>query len=234
MKRTISFRRTLNKMDNNLTEKKCSKCKTEKSLKEFSVDKRHKDGKSSWCKKCSSLSSAKCHKIRYLNGYRKPNSEKRKEVQLQWEKNNIEKVKEYKIRWAIKNPDKIKVTSQKSGKKIRGTTKGKLNRNLSLGIYRSLKDNKNNRHWEELVGFTADQLKKHLEKHFNPGMTWENYGTYWHIDHKIPIAVFNFIKPGDLDFRRCWALGNLQPLEAIDNIKKGAKINAPFQPSLLI
>jgi len=90
------------------------------------------------------------------------------------------------------------------------------------------------RQWETLVNFTVDQLKQHLEKLFTPEMTWENYGTYWHIDHKIPIAVFNYEKPEDIDFRLCWSLKNLQPLEKIENIKKKDKLEKPFQPSLKI
>jgi 5-methylcytosine-specific restriction endonuclease McrA len=54
------------------------------------------------------------------------------------------------------------------------------------------------------------------------------------VDHIIPIAVFNFEKPEDIDFRRCWALKNLQPLESKQNQSKGAKIDRPFQPALMI
>jgi hypothetical protein len=72
---------------------------------------------------------------------------------------------------------------------------------------------------------------RHLEKQFLPGMSWENMGE-WHIDHKIPIAAFNFEKPEDIDFKRCWALKNLQPLWKSENCIKGAKIDKPFQPSL--
>jgi hypothetical protein len=35
------------------------------------------------------------------------------------------------------------------------------------------------------------------------------------------------------DFKRAWALSNLQPLWAIDNQRKSAKLAAPFQPSLI-
>jgi hypothetical protein len=69
-------------------------------------------------------------------------------------------------------------------------------------------------------------------KLFKPGMTWENYGTYWHIDHKVPVVVHNFNRPEDIDFRLCWALRNLQPLEALENMKKQDKLDKPFQPSL--
>jgi len=62
-------------------------------------------------------------------------------------------------------------------------------------------------------------------------MSWENYGK-WHIDHIIPISKFNFITSEHLDFKRCWALKNLQPLEAKQNMSKGKKLNNSFQPSL--
>ena len=112
----------------------------------------------------------------------------------------------------------------------------KLNENISRAIYRSLKrnnGNKNGRHWETLVGFTVKQLKKHLEKLFAVGMTWDNYGKLgWEIDHRIPISVHNFMNPEHRDFRRCWSLSNLQPLWGKKNREKHNKITAHFQPSL--
>ena len=106
--------------------------------------------------------------------------------------------------------------------------------NISRAMHHSIKKSKAGRHWETLVNFTIDQLKMHLEKLFTSDMSWENYGSYWHIDHKTPMAVFNFNKPEDIDFRLCWSLKNLQPLAAKENIKKGTKLEKPFQPSLLL
>ena len=37
-----------------------------------------------------------------------------------------------------------------------------------------------------LLGYSAQDLKIHLEKQFTSEMSWSNYGSYWHIDHKIP------------------------------------------------
>jgi hypothetical protein len=54
-------------------------------------------------------------------------------------------------------------------------------------------------------------------------MTWENYGK-WHIDHKRPIASFNFTSYEDPEFKECWALNNLQPMWAKENMSKGNKI----------
>ncbi len=62
-------------------------------------------------------------------------------------------------------------------------------------------------------------------------MTWDNYGK-WHIDHTIPISVFNFNRYTDIDFKRCWSLKNLSPMWAKENLVKHNKINEPFQPFL--
>lgn len=137
-------------------------------------------------------------------------------------------------KWKANNPEKVKATRKKSQRKIRSTVKGKLNHNLSSEMLQSLKKKKAGRHWESLVDYTVDQLKRHLEKLFKPGMTWENYGTVWEIDHKIPIAVFNYEHPEHIDFKLCWSLKNLQPLEVTKNRSKNAKLYEPFQPALLL
>ena len=72
----------------------------------------------------------------------------------------------------------------------------------------------------EIVGCTPDFLRGHLEKQFKDGMTWENYGPYWHVDHRIPLASGN--SPEEIIGLSHWT--NLQPLTAFENISKGAKI----------
>lgn len=84
-----------------------------------------------------------------------------------------------------------------------------------------------------LTGYTVAELMGHIEGKFTAGMRWDNYGE-WHIDHIIPIDAFNFENYGDMDFKRCWALKNLQPMWAKENQSKGNKLKHPFQPSLLI
>jgi hypothetical protein len=71
----------------------------------------------------------------------------------------------------------------------------------------------------DIVGCNPLQLKEHLEKQFVDGMTWENKGD-WHIDHIIPLSS---AKTEDELYKLCHYT-NLQPLWAIDNIKKGKKI----------
>lgn len=62
----------------------------------------------------------------------------------------------------------------------------------------------------------------HLEKQFTEGMTWDNYGE-WHVDHKKPMALFQFTSTDDEGFKECWKLENLQPLWGSDNLSKGTR-----------
>ena len=72
----------------------------------------------------------------------------------------------------------------------------------------------------ELLGCTVDELRQHLESQFEPWMTWKNHGL-WDIDHIIACAKFNLVDPEQQ--RICFNWSNLQPLEHIENIKKGAR-----------
>ncbi len=72
----------------------------------------------------------------------------------------------------------------------------------------------------EIVGCTPDFLRSHLEKQFKPGMTWENYGSHWHVDHRIPLA--SGTTPEEVMGLSHWT--NLQPLEALENLLKSDKM----------
>jgi hypothetical protein len=190
--------------------KRCSKCRTTQTLDDFYQDSRATDGRQSQCKKCCSeyKSSAVVRK--------RDNESKRKQM------------------WRKMNPEKQRLLQMRDHRKKRSTPRGRLNSVVSNAIWKSLVGNKAGHHWEDLVGYKVDQLKKHLEKQFKPGMTWGNYGSVWHIDHKIPIAAFNFHSPADIDFKRCWTLKNLRPMWADENMAKGANVDRPFQPALAI
>lgn len=97
-----------------------------------------------------------------------------------------------------------------------------INSRMSAGIKNSLRDTKNGRSWESLVGFTVADLMVHLERQFLKGMTWANRGE-WHIDHVVPLDEHSFDSAEHPEFRAAWALTNLRPLWATDNIKKSNK-----------
>lgn len=73
------------------------------------------------------------------------------------------------------------------------------------------------------VGYTVEELTAHLQAQFVEGMTWDNYGAVWHIDHIKPASLFKYSSVEDLEFTACWSLNNLQPLFKLDNLKKGAR-----------
>jgi len=71
-----------------------------------------------------------------------------------------------------------------------------------------------------ILGCTIEELWKHLESKFKTGMTRENHGE-WHVDHIKPCASFDLTDPGQQVI--CFHYSNLQPLWAIDNMRKGKK-----------
>ena len=99
----------------------------------------------------------------------------------------------------------------------------RLHLSVSVLVRRSLGQAKAGRSWEGLLGFDVGALRAHLERQFLPGMSWENYGSEWHVDHIVPRASFHFDNVDHPDFRACWALTNLRPLWARENRRKSGK-----------
>lgn len=134
---------------------------------------------------------------------------------------NKEYNKECKRKWREKNRERDRKNNREYEKKRRKIDpQFKLNKDTSSSIRRSLKENKAGKHWEDLVGYSLQDLIDRLSVNFQKGMTWDNYGK-WHVDHKKPVSAFNFKSPEDKEFKECWSLCNLQPLWAEDNFKKG-------------
>lgn len=136
--------------------------------------------------------------------------------------------------WREKNPEKVRATRRKSYAKNRLDPSFRLNCAIRAGVNVSLtRGAKGGQKWENLVGYSLSALKRHLEKQFLDGMSWENYGSGgWEVDHIVPLSAFNFASPDDVDFRRAWALSNLRPLWRSDNRSKNNQLEQPFQPSL--
>ena len=172
------------------------------------------------------------HLRKYQKKRRKENKEYIRKYQKRYQKANKEYICKLQKRWREANKDHVRKHHRRYQKKrLNESPAYRLNDNISRGIYGALRGSKNGRHWETLVGYTLGDLVKHLEALFETGMTWENYGE-WHIDHIIPVSAFNFTESKHADFKRCWALENLQPMWASENISKGNKIDSELQPSL--
>lgn len=75
---------------------------------------------------------------------------------------------------------------------------------------------------EEFLGYSAAQLKAHLEKMFVGKMSWDNHGELWEIDHIIPISVL--VKNGEKDPSKINCLSNLKPILKTENRSKQDKV----------
>ena len=68
---------------------------------------------------------------------------------------------------------------------------------------------------QNLLQYSADELKLHIGKLLNNGMSWDNYGD-WHIDHIVHLTLFKDDTP-------CYIvneLSNLRPLNSKLNISR--------------
>jgi hypothetical protein len=89
----------------------------------------------------------------------------------------------------------------------------------------ALKTNGKSNAVERLLGYTVTELRLHLERQFTKRMNWKRFADGdIHIDHIIPISSFDFENVGDPEWKACWALTNLRPLWAKDNLAKSGKI----------
>lgn len=217
------------------THKVCSRCKLDLPISSFEV---RKGGTVRYeCKKCGAEMTALYRQSKHGKEVTDAYTERRdkdalKAAQLKYNKTEKSKVRHRKFGKTDKGKSIWKRSYNKRRKKI-GEVFCDAIRN---GISRSLKGKKNGRHWEDLVGYTLQELIDHLEKQFIDGMSWENYGLkegQWSVDHIMPRTFFKFETYTDEEFIRCWSLKNLQPLWHIDNIKKRDKILKPTQIPLI-
>lgn len=123
--------------------------------------------------------------------------------------------KKYLKEWRVKNKDYLNQYIKERLKtdinfKLKHTLRGKL-RKLVSG------KNKTNSALFYL-GISVEEFKLNLEKKFYSGMTWDNYGTLWHIDHIMPCKSFDLTI--EENRQKCFHHTNLQPLLAVDNLKK--------------
>lgn len=97
----------------------------------------------------------------------------------------------------------------------------RLAHQVSKQISKALGGKKNHRSRTILVGYSIDELRRHLERQFSNGMNWSNYGSRWHVDHIVPIGDFQIRSIEEKEkIAACWALSNLRPLDRRANQAK--------------
>ncbi len=137
-----------------------------------------------------------------------------------WRENNKEKRAIYVAQYRIDHKEEI--IAQRDRYKPRRTSRVKkrfqsdplfkLLEACRHRIHVALKGNRKSDRTEELIGCSFEDLKVHLESKLTEGMTWENYGPVWHIDHIMPCSHFDLSQEREL--KDCFNFKNLQPLYA--------------------
>jgi hypothetical protein len=224
--------------------KACKDCNKSKKLSEFSKDKSQKDSLSKYCRGCMSLR---------FKAYRDKNKSDLDLKYSVWAEENKEHIKAKGKKYYSENkysilkrkkierdedPEKYKAISLKSRNKHKETTNKyalkyskarkaadkeyKILCNLRTRMSQVLRGNSKSEPTIDLLGCSLDYFKGYLESLFLAGMSWENYGRKgWHIDHIKPCVLFDLTIPTQQ--KECFHYKNLQPLWAIDNLKKGSR-----------
>ena len=174
-------------------------------------------------------------KKQYQKQYHLDNKEKNKEKMKQWCLDNKEKVKKYRKQYWLDNKEKEKAqikqwrldNREKINSYYRNKTKTdpiyKFAKNQRRRMWAALKGISKCESTLILLGCSIEECWNHLEQQFEPGMTRDNYGL-WHVDHIIPCVSFDDLSDTKQQ-KKCFHYTNLQPLWAVDNMKKGAKLN---------
>lgn len=118
-------------------------------------------------------------------------------------------------------PEKMRAASRREQRARMLRPEIRIRSNLSRRINKALKGICKSAGTISLIGCSIETFKTLLASLFAPGMTWENYGPVWHVDHIKPCAKFDLKDPEQQ--RLCFHWSNQQPLFAKDNIRKGDK-----------
>lgn len=238
-------KRILHSVEGGIEKKRCGKCETYKSLENFNNCKKTWDNLRPTCKQCLILERDKDKDKRkeYNKQYMEDNKEVQREKNKKWREENKEYIKEKMNEWLENNKEHKKQKDKEYRETHKEQHKENM-RNWKRNDYKDLKTNpdrkkefddyklksnigrrirgllKNGKTTKTLdyVGCTLEELKKHLESKFSEDMSWDNYGSFWHIDHIIPCDSFNFTD--EFEKKACFYYKNLQPLNGSDNIRK--------------
>lgn len=220
--------------------KKCSTCHELLPISMFVKDSSKKDGLRYGCKNCYKKYLHK-NKEKLCNNslrYREKNKEKESKRHSLYRKNNKDKVNAYqrKIRLGVKgdgiaeyHKDYRKNNHERIQSQVNNWHKNERKTNYVFSMRKRMscliggalrkKGYAKKSLTFEILGCDYETFANHIESQFKDGMSWENRSE-WHIDHIIPLASAKT----ESEVLALNHYTNLQPLWALDNIKKGAKM----------
>jgi hypothetical protein len=206
--------------------KRCTRCAAELDPSCFCKNKNKIDGLDPWCRSCAAV---------YKRDYIAKNRDRVREDQRRAYADNPEHFKakvrsRYKadpkksIRlacdYAKKNKAKVNARVSEWQKQKRLTDpQFKLKSRLRSRLHRALDGRVRHASAIRDLGCSVPDLKSWIERKFTAEMSWSNHGPVWHLDHKIPLSLFDLRCP--LQARLACHFTNIQPLNASENIRKG-------------
>ncbi len=161
----------------------------------------------------------------------KRNSEKYKERSAKWYANNRSTAIKRSREWRIENSERSQLYFREY-RKERLASDPDFRMRMAISaitrrVFQAVKTEKLNS-TERLVGYSGADLRAHLERNFADGMSWENYGKAWQIDHVV--SVMEMMKLGIKDVKMINALSNLMPEFTEVNQSKGARFALSSKP----
>lgn len=187
--------------------KTCRECSQEKTIENFYK----KSGRENqWLPYCKSCHLQRCNRNRRNNGCKEKKSQ------------------QYKKWYAANKERKLAYNNQYVKDRLKTDPAYKMRMTIGTRVLKAIKQQgsiKLDSVWKYLP-YTPTELQEHLESQFEGWMNWQNHGSgegCWQIDHIIPQSRLPFDSYEHPNFLKCWSLDNLQPLDAIENIKKSNK-----------
>jgi len=153
--------------------------------------------------------------------YYQKNREKILKTCKEYNQGKREQLNEWQREYRKKNKEMLREKEKKRGRERRKKRPwDHIWRNVLVSVLTRFKHKKSDK-TVEILGYSAQELKEHLESRFQEGMSWDNYGRNgWVIDHVVPVSKFD----KDTPMHIVNSLKNLQPLWEKDNLSKGNKI----------
>lgn len=195
--------------------KKCCSCGKIKLLKYFHARNNVVLNRSSECKECS--------KVRQKNRSRE-SREKHKKSHKIWLKNHPEKVIEYRNKYKKKyGRDYINKKYRSYLKKRKATDINyRIRMKLEKSMYSFLKSRRFSATSKKLLGCSIPEFKQYMSKKFRDGMSWDNHGKLWEIDHIFPLSKFDLAD--EYQRKIAFNFNNMQPLLRTENREKSDKV----------
>lgn len=158
-----------------------------------------------------------------------------------WQRKNPALVKQYAKTASLRvREDPERLAQQQAARRARDRQKFaespafRILKNLRSSLRQALRLYGNGRKTtalKQLVGCTMEELVTHIESLWEPWMKWSNYGRpvaliaqglpTWVIDHRRPCSSFDLTDQDEQ--RSCFHYSNLQPMEFLENIRKGKR-----------